>query len=84
MTLFLLYLARQLDREEPGWQETTTILVDNAAWHTSSEIKQRLVKMQLPIIYLGPYSYSAAPVELVFAAIKLGDLNRQRQPTGKK
>ena len=84
MTLFLRYLARQLDREQPGWQDTTTILVDNAAWHTSPEMKQRLAKMQLPIIYTGPYSYSAAPVELVFAALKLGDLNPQRLPTGKK
>ena len=34
MTLFLRYLTRQLDLETPGWQESSTILLDNAAWHT--------------------------------------------------
>ncbi len=40
--------------------------------------------MNLPIIYTGPYSYAAAPVESVFAALKFGDLNPDRLPTGKK
>ena len=40
--------------------------------------------MSLPIIYSGPYAYGAAPIEKVFAALKLGDLNPERLPTGKK
>ena len=40
--------------------------------------------MDLPVMFSGPYSYSAAPVELVFAALKLGNLNPDRQPTGKR
>ena len=84
MTLFLRYLIRQLDLESPGWQEDSVILLDNAAWHTSKLMKKRLAKLNVPIIYSGPYSYSAAPVELVFAALKLGDLNPDRHPTGKK
>ena len=84
MTLFLRYLVRQLDRETQGWQESSTILLDNAAWHTQSVMKKRLARMNMPIMYTGPYSYSSAPAELVFAALKLGDLNPDRQPTGKK
>ena len=84
MTLFLRYLVRRLDLETPGWQENSTILLDNAAWHTNPIMKQRLSRMQLPIIYSGPYSYSTAPIELMFAALKLGDLNPNRLPTGKK
>ena len=84
MTLFLRYLTRQLDKETPGWQEDSTILLDNAAWHTNPLMKQRLTTMELPIIYSGPYSYAAAPIELVFAALKLGDMNPERLPTGKK
>ena len=84
MTMFLRYLVRELDRESPGWQDNSTILLDNAAWHTNAVMRQRLARLQLPIIYTGPYSYSAAPVELVFAALKLGDLNPNRLPTGKK
>ena len=40
--------------------------------------------MGLPIIYSGPYCYAAAPIELMFAALKLGELNPERLPTGKK
>ena len=84
MTTFLRHLARQLDHETPDWQENTTILLDNAAWHTSPQMKQRLAKMELPISYSAPYCYSTAPIELLFAALKLGDLNPERLPTGKK
>ena len=84
MTLFLRHLVRQLDRETPGWQDDSVILLDNAAWHTSPVMKKRLEKMALPIIYSGPYSYSAAPVESVFASLKFGELNPERLPTGKK
>ena len=84
MTLFLRHLARQLDRETPGWEESSYILLDNAAWHSSEVMKKRLAKMKLPIIYSGTYSYSTAPAESVFAALKFGDLNPERLPTGKK
>ena len=47
-------------------------------------MKDRLSKLGLNIMYSGPYSYSAAPVELAFAALKFGDLNPDRLPTGKK
>ena len=40
--------------------------------------------MQLPIIYSGPYGYSAAPIELMFGALKFGELNPDKLPTGKK
>ena len=45
MTMFLRYLVRELDRESPGWQENSTILLDNAAWHTNAVMKQRLARM---------------------------------------
>ena len=84
MITFLRYLARQLDRETPGWQEDTTILLDNASWHCNAVMRARLARLELPIIYSGPYCYSSAPCEQVFAALKLGDLNPQRLPTGKR
>ena len=84
MTTFLRYLTRQLDLETPGWQENSTILLDNASWHSNVIMKERLARMALPVIYSGPYAYGAAAIELVFAALKLGDLNPERLPTGKK
>ena len=48
-----------------------------------SRFEQR-ARLQLPTIYTGPYSYDAAPAESVFAALKLGELNPERLPTGKR
>ena len=36
------------------------------------------------MIWSAPYSYSTAPIELLFGGLKLGELNPERQPTGKK
>ena len=47
-------------------------------------MKQRLAKMRLPVTFSGPYSYSTAPCESIFASLKFGDLNPERLPTGKK
>ena len=41
-------------------------------------------KLRLNVIYSGPYSYSAAPIELLFGGMKFGELNPDGQQTGKK
>ena len=84
MLLFMRHLIRRLDQESPGWEDDTIFLLDNAAWHTSKVMRKRLARLGLRVIFSGPYSYSVAPVELVFAALKFGDLNPDRLPTGKK
>ena len=45
MTMFLRHLVRELDRDDPLWATKSTILIDNAAWHTNPVIKERLAKM---------------------------------------
>jgi len=35
-------------------------------------------------MYTAPYSYSAAPIETLFSFLKLGELNQEGIPTGKK
>ena len=40
--------------------------------------------MQLRVIWSAPYSYSTAPIELLFAGLKFGELNPQKAATGKK
>ena len=45
MTTFLRYLTRQLDLETPGWQENSTILLDNASWHSNVIMKERLARI---------------------------------------
>ena len=77
-------LLRHLDLAEPGWQESSVILIDNAPYHTGDEIRDYLHRIQIPIIYSGPYSYSVAPIETLFSFLKLGELNQEGISTGKK
>ena len=69
MSTFLRHLARQFDQETPDWLENSTILLDNAAWHTSPQMRERLAKMELPLTYSAFYCYSTAQIELLFAAL---------------
>lgn len=36
------------------------------------------------MMYSGPYGYDAAPIETLFSHLKLGNLNPQNEPTGKR
>ena len=38
---------------------------------------EKLKSFRVPVFFSGPYSYDAAPVEKIFAAIKRCDLNKQ-------
>ena len=58
--------------------------MDNAPYHSGEEIRSYLRKMQVPIIYSGPYSFAAAGIETLFSQLKLGELNKANESTGKK
>ena len=82
--LFMRHLIMQLDSEDPNWRASTTILLDGAKYHTSDESREYFRKMEVQVIFSGPYSYSTAPIELLFGALKRGELNPEMQPTGKR
>ena len=84
MKLFLRHLTEKLDLDSPGWRDDTIILWDNAPYHTSTETQGLIDRLGLQVIYSGPYSFSAAPIETLFSQIKLGDLSPDILPTGKK
>ena len=84
ITLFFQNLISQLEEETPDWNDNTVFLWDNAPYHTSSETQSLLSKMGIQIIYSGPYSYSAAPIETMFSGLKFGELNTHGDPTGKR
>ena len=84
MLIFLVHLVQQLDAERPSWREDTVMLLDGARYHTGSKVREYMRKLELEVIWSGPYSYSTAPIETVFATLKFGELNPEKQPTGKK
>ena len=84
MLAFLKHLTSVLDEEEAGWRNNTCLLLDGARYHTGEDIREYIHKMRIHVIWSAPYSYSAAPVELLFSALKFGELNPNRLSTGKK
>ena len=60
------------------------LLLDGARYHTGSRVREYLRKLELDVIWSGPYSYSTAPIEMVFGSLKFGELNPDRKPTGKR
>ena len=67
-----MHLVEQLDLEHPSWRDDTAILLDGAKYHNGLEIREYMRKMEISVIWSAPYSYDAAPCELVFAHLKFG------------
>ena len=84
MMVFLQYLLDQLDLERPSWKDDTVLLLDGARYHTGSQVREYLRKLEVQVIWSGPYSYSTAPIEMVFGALKFGEINLDKKSTGKK
>ena len=82
--IFLQHLVKKLDVEQPGWRDQMVIVLDNASYHTSSATQNVLREHQIPVCFTGPHSYLAAPIELLFAALKANDINPRHIPTSKQ
>ena len=82
--LFMKHLVSKLDRETPGWQEDSIILLDNAPYHVSKLAREYFRKIQIPIMFTAPYSYSSSPIETLFSMLKYGELNEDNESTGKR
>ena len=72
---FLCKLVNVLDSVDTSWRENTLILLDNAPYHRAQSIMDKYLDLALPIMFLGPYHYRIAPVELMYSWIKNRDLN---------
>ena len=84
MDIFLRKLVLKLDVERNDWREDTVILLDNAPYHTSESTLNLLEGLNIPVIFTGPYSYDAVPIELFFAAFKSKDINPNKVKLGKR
>ena len=84
MLAFFSELCASLDCEDSSWREHSVVLLDNASYHRSAEVRAGIKKLGMPTIYSGPYCYVSAPVELYFALLKRGDMNPERLQLGKR
>ena len=76
--LFLSKLCDHLDTEDALWRKKTVIILDNANYHRGVPTIELMKALRLPILYLGPYQFRMAPIEMVFNFIKDHDLNPLR------
>ena len=77
MLIFLTKLVDQLDISIPDWRDQSVLLLDGARYHTGSKVREYLRKLKLDVIWSGPYSYDAAPIERLFGQLKLGEINAE-------
>jgi transposase len=68
--LFMTLLCRKLDQDRPDWRETTIIIMDNASYNKTDDCIRHYNSLRIPMIFSGPYSFDASPVEKVFAYFK--------------
>lgn len=50
-------------------------MVDNAGYHRSAYIRDKINLIKVPLMYLGPYHFKMAPIEIFFSFMKSHDLN---------
>lgn len=84
MELFFTSLIKMMDERNRYWRKHHIIMLDNAPYHTSKQMMEFYEQNDLPIMFTGPHSYSASPVELFFAAFKKENINPDMLPLGKK
>lgn len=84
MSIFLVQLVKLLNKKDKNWRKRYVVLQDNAQYHKSGEMLKLLEKLDIPVLYTGPHSYSAVPIKLWFAAFKSVDINPRHIPMGKK
>ena len=75
MEIFMQELVKKLDAQRPGWREDTILLLDNASYHASVKTIQVMKQLEIPVMFLAPYSYNVAPCELWFGHFKAEDIN---------
>ena len=84
MALFVQELVHLLDKEDQNWRRAAIWIWDGASYHQSEETLKLLEYFKVPIMFLGPHSYNAAPCELFFALFKSVDINPRHVPAGKR
>ena len=80
MDIYIRELVLKLDQEDANWRDNTVILLDNAPYHASDSTIELMKGLRIPLLFTGPHSYDAAPIELLFAAFKSEDINPRHVP----
>lgn len=72
---FMIKMVEHLNDLDHHWRSGTVIMVDNAQYHRSESTKKIIAKLSIPWLYMGPYQFRVAPVEMMFNYVKQHHLN---------
>lgn len=72
---FMVKLCSHLNSMDRRWRANTVIMLDNAPYHRAAVAREKLKLLKVPLLYLGPYQFKMAPIEIFFSYIKAHDLN---------
>ena len=75
MGVYINELIKTLNKQDVNWRKSHILLVDGAKYHQSTNTFNVLKQLKVPIMILSPHSYNAAPIEMLFSAIKSNDMN---------
>ena len=60
---------------DKGWKDNSLIMIDNAQYHRGALTTDFFEKKDIPVLYLGPYHFKMAPIEMFFSYLKSYNLN---------
>ena len=75
---------KKLDEQRQDWRRDTILLLDNASYHNSVRTIAVMQQLEMPVMFLAPYSYNVAPCELWFGHFKSEDINPDHVKQGAK
>ena len=84
MSMYIKRLVGLLDSEDKHWRYNTVILHDGARYCQSNSMLDLIKSMRIPFMLSAPHSYNISPIEMLFGAIKMGNLNPDNLATGKR
>ena len=80
----LTELVLMLTKEDPDFRGSTIFTMDGAKYHTSAETTEFLLRLKLTVAISSSKSPHLAPIEMSYAHLKSGDLNRYNHKVTKK
>jgi DDE superfamily endonuclease len=72
---FLIKLVEHMNSVDKDWRKESIVMLDNAQYHRGAVTTEIFKNLDLPVLYLGPYHFKMAPVEMMFSHIKRYSLN---------
>ena len=51
------------------------IMLDNAPYHRGGNVRGKMADLKVPLMYLGPYHFRMASIEVFFSFMKSHDFN---------